>query len=293
MSYAFIRLHASEYPVALACRALGVSRSGYYDWRDRPESERARDDRALSALITQAHTASRHTYGAPRVHAELRAQGYRVARKRVARLMRQAGLRGAMPPRRPRRRQASKTEAAPDLVQQQFHVEAPNRVWCADVKQIWTREGWLYLAAVLDLYSRRVVGHACGSRGDAALVQRALRAALGRRRPPAGLVHHSDRGAVYREHNYRALLRRHRAVPSESRAGTPQDNAVVESFFATLTREVLNRERFVTRQAARSSVFEYIEIFYNRQRRHSTLGYVSPAAFESHSSNKGVSVKVG
>lgn len=293
MSYAFIRQHASEYPVALACRALGVSRSGYYDWRDRPESARTRADRALSALIAQAHTASRHTYGAPRVHAELRAQGHRVARKRVARLMRQAGLRGAMPPRRARRHRASLAEAAPDLVQQQFHAEAPNRVWCADVKQVWTREGWLYLAAVLDLYSRRVVGHACSLRGDADLVQRALRAALGRRRPPAGLVHHSDRGAVYREHGYRALLRQHQALPSESRAGTPQDNAVIESFFATLTREVLDRERFATRRAAQSSVFEYIEVFYNRQRRHSTLGYLSPCDYEAQSFHKGVSVKAG
>ncbi|MEM6785507.1 MAG: IS3 family transposase [Bacteroidota bacterium] len=284
MSYAFIRQHASEYPVALACRALGVSRSGYYDWPDRPESERARADRALTALIAQVHTASRHTYGAPRVHAELQAQGHRVARKRVARLMRQAGLRGAMPPRRAHRPRASTAEAAPDLVQQQFLAEAPDRVWCADVKQIWTREGWLYLAVVLDLYSRRVVSHACGSRGDEALVTRALRAAPGRRRPPAGLVHHSDRGSVYREHTYRALLKQHRALPSESRAGTPQDNAVVESFFATLTREVLDGARFATRQAGTSSVFEYVEVFYNRQRRHSTLDYLSPADYESATS---------
>ena len=300
MKYAFIRRHASAYPVAAACRVLGVSRSGYHAALSRPESERARADRELTALIAQAHAASRHTYGAPRIHAELRARGVRVGRGRVARLMHQAGLRGACPPRHRRRQRAEAASATlPDLLERRFApevVSAPNRVWCADIKQVWTQEGWLFLAAVIDLYSRRIVGHAYGAAATNRLVKRALDAGIGRRRPSRGLIHHSDRGAAYLSGPFVAVLEAAGARQSLSRPGTPLDNAVIESFFSTLEREVLVRWQFATQVQARSVLFEYIEVFYNRQRRHSSLGYISPVAFEARASTiatTGVSTNVG
>ncbi|HLT48507.1 MAG TPA: IS3 family transposase [Rubricoccaceae bacterium] len=296
MRYAFIRQHASECPVATACRVLSVSRSGYHAWLARPESARAQADRDLTAMIVEAHAASRRTYGAPRLHAELRDQGVRVGRKRVARLMRQAGLRGALHPRKRRRRGLAVVEPpehGPDLVRRRFTAEAPGRVWCADVKQVWTREGWLYLAAVIDLHSRRIVGHACGSASTTALVTRALASAVGRQRPGRGLVHHSDRGAAYVSGPFLASLQAAGAVRSLSRPGSPLDNAVIESFFSTLERELLSGRPFATRAEARSALFDYIEVFYNRQRRHSTLDYLSPAAFEARTSTEGVSTEAG
>lgn len=293
MKYAFIRQHASKYPVATACRVLGVSRSGYHAARTRPESERARSDRALSQMIAEAHTRSRQTYGAPRILADLRAQGLRVGRRRVARLMRRAGLQGAFHARRGRPTRPAKTQPtdAPDLVRRQFSAETPDRVWCADIKQVWTREGWVHLAAVLDLHSRRIVGHACGTSATTALVERALATAVDRRRPKRGLVHHSDRGAAYVSGPYLTSLQTLGATRSLGRAGTPRDNAVIESFFSTLERELLANRRFAVRAEAVSALFEYIEVFYNRQRRHSTLGYLSPVAYEAQTSTCGVSIK--
>jgi transposase InsO family protein len=295
VKYAFIRHHASEHPVALACRVLGVSRSGYHAWLARPEGARAEADRELTAMVEHAHTASRRTYGAPRLHAELRDRGVRVGRKRVARLMRQAGLRGASHPRKRRRASPSTPTPSPDpdLVGRRFCAEAPDRVWCADVKQVWTRRGWVHLAAVIDLHSRRIVGHACGPSPTAALVERALAAAVARRRPGRGLVHHSDRGAAYVSGPFLASLQAVGAVRSLSRPGSPLDNAVIESFFSTLERELLASRRFATRAEACSALFDYIEVFYNRQRRHSALGYVSPAAFEACASSQGVSTEAG
>lgn len=289
MIHAFIRQHESEFPAAMACRVLGVSRSGYQASLVRPEGERAKADRALTALIEASHTASRQTYGAPRVLDDLRDQGHRVGQRRVARLMRQAGLRGAFHPRKTPHAGLPATVDGPDLVRREFTAETPDQVWCADVKHVWTREGWLFLAAVIDLYSRRIVGHACGTSPTTELVDQAFAAAVGRRRPPAGLVHHSDRGAAYVSGPFLSSLVAAGAVRSLSRPGTPLDNAVIESFFSTLERELLVRERYVGRAEARSSLFDYIEVFYNRQRKHSTLGYLSPTAFEARAFTEGVS----
>jgi len=271
---------------------LGVSRSGYHAALIRPESERVLADRALTALVVASHAASRRTYGAPRVHDDLREQGHRVGQRRVARLMRQAGLRGAFHPRRGPRTTPSVLAQAPDIVQRRFTADARDRVWCADVKQVWTREGWLFLAAVIDLHSRRIVGHACGSSPTTALVERAFASAVRRRRPGAGLVHHSDRGAAYVSGPFLSSLAVIGAVRSLSRPGTPLDNAVIESFFSTLERELLAGRSFATHAEAASALFDYIEVFYNRQRKHSTLGYLSPAAFEARPSTlSGVSTK--
>ena len=289
MIYAFIRQHESEFPAAAACRVLGVSRSGYQASLVRPESERAKADRDLTALITASHTASRKTYGAPRILDDLRDVGHRVGQRRVARLMRQAGLRGAFHPRKASHAGVPATVDGPDLVRRRFSAVAPDRVWCADIKQVWTHEGWVFLAAVIDLHSRRIVGHVCGTSATTALAERAFAGALQSRRPSSGLVHHSDRGAAYVSGPFLSSLAAAGAVRSVSRPGTPLDNAVIESFFSTLERELLARARYVTRAEARSSLFDYIEVFYNRQRKHSTLGYLSPAAFEAHSLTEGVS----
>lgn len=297
MIYAFIRSCQGEHPVALLCRVLGVSRSGYYAEAQRPESARQQADSALTELIRQAHTESRGTYGAPRVHAALRSKGRRCSRKRVARLMRQAGLRGAMPPRG--RRKASEEEAgtpATDLLAvgpERYAPGMPARLWCADMKQIWTQEGWLHLAAVQDLGSRRIVGHACGSGATAELAQRAFLAAWQRTRPQQGLIHHSDRGSAYRSAPFQALLQRHEVCPSMSRPATPQDNATVESFFSCLERECLQGRRFASRRELRGVLFDYIEVFYNRQRLHSSLGYRSPVIYEACFPSEGLSTQSG
>jgi len=295
MIHAFIRTHASEFPAVMACRVLGVSRSGYQASLVRPESDRATADRALTALIAESHTASRQAYGAPRILDDLRDLGHRVGQRRVARLMRQAGLRGAFHERKTPHPGLPATTGGPDLVRRAFTADARDRVWCADVKQVWTREGWVFLAAVIDRagvrppYSRRIVGHACGTSATTELVARALDAAVHYRRPASGLVHHSDRGAAYVSGPFLSSLAAAGARRSLSRPGTPLDNAVIESFFSTLERELLVREHYATRAQAVSSLFDYIEVFYNRQRKHSTLGYLSPAAFEARSSTQGVS----
>lgn len=295
MIHAFIDRHRGQYPIAMACRVLGVSRSGVHASRTRPESERARADAALTVLIAASHVASRHSYGAPRVLADLREQGHRVGERRVARLMRRAGLRGAYHARRPASaRSPARTVApveSPDLVRRHFRADGPDRLWCADVKQIWTGEGWLFLAAIIDLYSRRIVGHASGRSATTELVARAFDAAVRRRRPGPGLVHHSDRGAAYVSGPMLASLQAAGAVRSLSRPGTPLDNAVIESFFSTLERELLVGARYVSRAEARASLFAYIEVFYNRHRRHSSLDYLTPTAFEARAAHTGVSTK--
>ena len=277
MSYGFVHDHVALFPVQLMCEVLGVSRSGYYDWVSRPESARAAEDRGLAAEIRASHEGSRGRYGSPRVHAELRAHGRRVGRKRVARLMRGMGL-AARRKRRFRRTtdSAHALPVAPNLLGRDFAAAAPDRVWLADLTYIWTAEGWLYLAVVLDLFSRRVVGWAMADHLGHELALAALDMAIARRRPAAGLVHHSDRGVQFAAHGYRRRLREHGMLCSMSRKGDCWDNAPMESFFATLKGELVEERDYLTRDEARADVFQYVEGFYNRRRLHSGIGYLTP-----------------
>jgi transposase InsO family protein len=282
--YRLIAREAAHHPVTLSCRVLGVSRAGFYAWRDRPLSARAQADAELTAAIHAIHTKSRGTYGSPRVHAELGTSGRRCGRKRVARLMRAAGLAGGPRPGRRRPRTTVPDPAAtpaPNLVQRDFRVLAPDRLWLADISYVPTEEGWLYLAAVLDAFSRTVVGWAMADHLRTELVLEALELALWRRRPAAGLVHHSDRGCQYTSLAFGRRLREAGLVPSMSRPANCWDNAMAESFFATLKGEFVDRQLWPTRAAARTAIFEYIEGWYNRERLHSALGYCSPAAYEA------------
>jgi len=285
----FMRDHVADFPIQAMCETLGVSRSGYYAWASRAESARVAADRALAAEIQTAHTASRGRYGSPRVHAELRARGRRVGRKRVARLMRGMGL--AARRRRRFRRTTDSSHAfpiAPNLLARNFTAEAPDRVWLADLTYIWTAEGWLYLAAVLDLYTRRVVGWAMADHLGHELAMAALDMAIARQRPLPGLIHHADRGVQFAAHRYRARLLAHGMLCSMSRKGDCWDNAPMESFFATLKGELVEGADYQTRDQARADVFHYIEGFYNKRRLHSALGYITPeqkaAAFHSAAS---------
>lgn len=282
MKFRFIRDGAAWFRVGRMCRVLNVSRSGYYAWLRRPESRRAREDRRLAAQIRAIHKQYREVYGSPRVHAELRAQKIRCSRKRVARLMRQHGIRAKQTKRfRPGTTDAKHFRpVAPNVLNRNFNPRQANTAWAADLSYIPTRQGWLYLAVVMDLFSRRVVGWAAGQDLSRDLSVRALQMALGRRRPQPGLIHHSDRGSQYTSDEYQAILTQHGMVCSMSRLGDCYDNAVVESFFHTLKVEQIEHEDYPTRREATADIFEYIEVFYNRQRRHSHLGQVSPAAFE-------------
>lgn len=282
--YAMIAAHREQYAVTLMCAALSVSPSGFYAAHHRSPSAQAQADERLRVAVRAAHAKSHRRYGAPRVHQELRAQGTRIAKKRVARLMRADGLRA-----RPRRRVVRTTDSAhrhpvaPNHLARRFAVAeigGIDRRWASDITYVPTQEGWLYLAAVLDLGSRRVVGWAMRDSLEEALVLDALRLALGQRRPAAGLQHHSDRGSQYAGGAYQRLLAAHGLTCSMSRKGDCWDNAVAESFFATLEHELLAESNFPSRQAARRAIFEFIEVWYNRERRHSSLGYLSPAAFE-------------
>lgn len=264
------------------CRVLAVSRGGYYAWRARGESAHARHDRELLAHIRRVHEASRPAYGAKKTWLELNAQAIRCGKQRVARLRKQAGIEA----RRKRRFRVMvehhhRAPAAPDLVQRRFHVGAADRVWVGDLTFIRTRAGFLHLAVLLDLYSRRVVGWAMGERPTLPLAMKALEMALLQRLPPRGLVHHTDQGALYSASAYRERLTASGIAPSMSAKGDVHDNAVAESFFSTLKNELVHHCDFSTREAARAAIFDYIEIFYNRQRRHQTLGYVSPMQFEA------------
>ena len=281
MRFAFIATEKACYPVALMCRVLQVSRSGYYAWCERPAAPRTLTDQILALEVTTIHRESRGRYGSPRVHAELRERGQRTGRKRVARLMRAAGLRA-----RERRRFRCTTDSGHgmaikgNLLARRFAVPAPNSGWVTDITYLWTLEGWLYLAVILDLFSRRVVGWALSERLERGLALNALKMALQDRQPPQGLLHHSDRGSQYASSEYQQLLAAHGLLSSMSRKGNCWDNAVAESFFATLKIELGYQRHWHTRTQARSEIFEYIELFYNRQRRHSALGYLSPDEFE-------------
>ncbi len=279
--FAFIETEKAQYPITLLCRVLGVSRSGYYAWQQRPPSARASADQSLGAQIRAIHTASRGTYGAPRVHAELREGGIRCARKRVARLLRIAGLAGCH--RRTGIRTTRRQEGAipaPDHVRRDFCAVAPDRVWVADITYVPTWAGFLYLAVVLDVYSRRIVGWAMANHLRAELVRDALDMAILRRRPAAGVIHHSDQGSQYTSLAFGARLHEAGIVASMGSRGDCFDNAMAESFFATLECELLSRQQFPTHHAARLALFDYLEGFYNTQRRHSALDYLSPMAYE-------------
>ena len=280
MRFGFVAAERAHYPVTLLCRCLAVSRPGFYAWQRRPLSLRAQADRRLAVEVAAAHAESRRTYGSPRVHRELRAQGRHVSRKRVARVMREQGLRG-----RQRRRFVRTTDSqhafpvATNVVNQAFDVPTPNTIWAGDITYLATREGWLYLAVLLDLCSRRVIGYAMSAQITRSLVLDTLRAALVRRAGRPTLTHHSDRGCQYASHEYRALLAQEAIVCSMSRPGNCWDNAVVESFFGTLKTELAEHE-WPTRTEAAAAVTDYIDAFYNPRRRHSSLDYLSPVEFE-------------
>jgi transposase InsO family protein len=281
VKFLFIAAQKAFYAVALLCHVLGVSRSGYYAWSKRPKPARAKADAELKAQITVVHAKSRSTYGSPRVHAELRSKGMSVSRKRVERLMREEGIKARQKRRFRRTTDSNHTHPiAPNVLEREFTAEAPNKVWVTDVTYIATDEGWLYLAAILDLFSRRVVGWATSATNDRLLALDALDRALCARKPRPGLLHHSDRGSPYASEDYREALRRRGLVASMSRSGDCWDNAVAESFFATLKAELVDHERYPTRAVATASIGDYLERFYNPARRHSHLGYTSPIEFE-------------
>ena len=277
----------AQHPVSRLCAVLGVSRAGYYAWKDRPASARRRGDAQLLEAIRAIHAQSTATYGWPRIHAELRHRGVRVGRKRVARLMRQAGLSGMV-----RRRKGRTTirvpgvATAPDLVRRDFAPAAPNRLWVADLTEIATWEGKLYLAVVVDCFSRRCVGWAMADHMRAELVVDALEMALWRRRPDIGLVHHSDRGGQYVSLSFGQTARAAGIAVSMGAKGCALDNAVCEAFFATLKKELTRRRSWPTRGELETAVFAWIEGWYNRRRLHSTLGYVAPAEFETGTLSK-------
>lgn len=271
----------ASYPVTVLCEALGVTRSGYYAWlkRDKSSWERANDE--LGERIVRIHQESRGTYGCPRIQVELRHQGVRVSRKRVARLMRKRGVKV-----RRRRAWVRRTTdsnhllpVAPNLLNRTFDQKAPNQAWVGDITYVRTDEGWLYLATLLDLYSRKVVGWSMSDRIDRVLALNALEMAVQKRKPDAGLVHHTDRGSQYASGDYRKALKSYGMVASMSRKGNCWDNAVAESFFSTLKSELSGGYR--SREEARRAIFEYIEVFYNRKRRHSSIGYLTPNEFEA------------
>lgn len=281
MKFAFIDEERATWPVGAMCDVLAVSRSGFYAWKTRPAPPRVLEDAKLVAEIKAAHKVGRGAYGSPRVFRALRKQGKRVGKKRIERLMRSEGIVG-----KKRKKFCVTTNSrhddpiAPNVVQRHFKAPTPNAVWVTDVTYVWTHEGWLYLAAILDLCSRRVVGWATSANNDTPLALAALAGAKASRKPLLGLIHHSDRGSVYASGDYRAALKAYGAVASMSRRGDCWDNAVAESFFATIKGEMIDDRDFETRAEATAAIADYIDAFYNVTRLHSTIGYVSPIEFE-------------
>lgn len=281
MRFVFIDAEKVFYPVVVLCRVMQVGRSGFYAWQRRAPSARARTDQVLQTHIARAFGDSRGTYGSPRIRAQLNAQGVSVSKRRVTRLMHSGGLYALRKRRFVRTTDsAHKRPIAPNLLHRDFTAAAPNRVWVTDITCVWTRQGWLYLAAMLDLFSRRVVGWAMSEHIDEKLVLAALNMALITRRPARGLIHHSDRGSQYCGTDYLAVLKAHGVQRSMSRKGDCWDNAVAESFFGTLKQEMLYRRELEPRAAVQTAIFEYLEAYYNPKRRHSTLGFLSPVEFE-------------
>ncbi len=284
MIYQFVDKHRAEYRVTRLCRTLGVSPSGYYAWRQRPPSARTVANHRLVTHMRVIHREVHETYGSPRMHAELRARGLPCNIKRVARLMRLYHLRAHHKRKyRVTTKVNPKWPVAPNQLAQHFQASAPNEKWVGDITYVWTREGWLYLAVVMDLYSRRIVGWALASTQATTLVIAALHMAIGRRQPPAGLLHHSDRGSQYASIQYQAVLQARHFTVSMSSTGNCFDNAAMESFFGTLKVERIHRQHYLTRDQAQQDIVSYIEGFYNVTRRHSTWGYRSPCEFEQAS----------
>ena len=284
MKFRFIHQHLAEhYPLEVACEVLGVSRSGYYAWRDRPASARAKRREELAEKVRAVHEQNRGVYGSPRVFRALKARGERVSENTVAKVMRQRRIRAKSKKKFvPRTTDSTHGQpVAPNVLDRQFGAQAPDRKWAVDITCVPTDEGWIYLAGVIDLCSRKVVGWSMADHMRTELVSDALAMALARRRPGEGLLHHSDRGVQYASEDYRRLLQSHGIECSMSGKGDCWDNAVMESFWGTLKTELVNHERYETRGQARASIFEYIEVFYNRQRLHSSLGYLSPEQFEA------------
>jgi len=281
MRFEFIEAEKAMFPIRLMCRVLRVTASGFYAWRTRPESKRAIRDRQLTVKVRAFHAASRGTYGSPRILEDLQEDGEKVSRKRVARLMRENELTGQMP-RRFRRTTDSKHDlpVAENVLQRDFNPEAPNRVWAADISYVRTWEGWLYLAVVLDLFSRRVVGWAVADHMRTELVRDALTMAINHRRPEGGVIHHSDRGSQYASHEYQALLTQEGMICSMSRKGDCWDNSVAESFFGTIKEDLIHRHPWPTKRKAIEAINEYIACFYNSQRRHKYLDNISPVEYE-------------
>jgi putative transposase len=282
VKFAFIHAEKASFPVTALCRLLGVTRQGYYAFASRPPSSRLADDKALHERLRALHAESRGTYGSPRLHAALRAQGLRIGKRRVERALRALGL---QPCTRRRYRVTTYANpahpAAPNTLARRFSATRPDERWVTDITYVWTDEGWCYLAVILDLFSRAVVGWALDATLSTRLPLVALDMAVRRRRPRAGLLHHSDRGCQYTSAAYRAELKALGVVVSMSRKGNCWDNAVAESFFATLKTELVHSRPWSSRLDLRAAVFDYIEVFYNRRRLHSTLGYLTPAQVES------------
>jgi transposase InsO family protein len=281
--FSFIAAEKANYPIAVMCRALEVNRTSFHDWERRAPSDRALTDAWLTEQIKQIHESKRRVYGAPRIHAELRlAHGVRVGRKRVERLMRQAGISGLVPKKRGRTTiRVPGVRVADDLVERRFTPAGPNILWLADITYLRSWEGWLYLAAIQDAYSRAIVGWSMADHMRTELVVDALKMALARRRPHAGLIHHSDMGSQYVSLGFGQAARDAGIAISMGSRGDAYDNAVAESFFATLKKELIHRHSWPTKRELGTAVFEYIETFYNRDRRHSTLGMLSPAEYET------------
>lgn len=282
MSFRFIEDHRDTYPVRLMCAVLEVSPAGYYAWRDRPVSERTKSNATLLAAIRQVHQDSSGRYGSPRVHTVLRRQGRGASRGRIERMMRRHGIRAIMAPPRRVRTTDSRHDLpiAPNLIARDFTAPAPNRVWLADITYIPTAEGWLYLAAVMDLFSRKIVGWAMRDHMQVELASAALTMAIQQQRPQAGLIHHSDRGVQYASHAYRNTLTAAGITASMSRKADCYDNAPMESFFHTLKTELVHHRNYKTRAEAQRDIFTFIEGFYNRTRLHSAIGYIAPIEME-------------
>jgi transposase InsO family protein len=281
MRFEFIQEYQNDYPVRLLCKAMKVSPSGYYAWRNRPPSKRELANQRIVDEIKVIHRENHENYGSPRVHKELVARGIAVGENKVARLMRRHKIRSK---RKKKRKTTTNSKhdypVAPNLLKRDFRADAPNQKWMGDITYIRTVEGWLYLAAVMDLYSRKIIGWAMEDNLGSTLVQSAFKMAVKNRHPGAGLLHHSDRGRQYADDFYRRLLRDHRVQISMSRRGDCFDNAPIESFFSTLKCELIHHRNYTNRVEARTDIFAYIEGFYNRKRRHSSLGYLSPEEFE-------------
>jgi putative transposase len=281
MKYWFMDQHRSSHGVQKMCRVLGVSRSGYYGWKRQPQSKRQKENEKILMEIKESHKNSHRAYGSPRISEDLQANGTKCGENRVARLMRIHGIVGKAKKKfKATTNSKHNLPVAENLLNQNFVVEKPNTVWVSDITYIATLEGWLYLVVILDLFSRQVVGWAMSDRLTSGFVVKALYQAIGRRRPPSGCIFHSDRGVQYASADFRDVLKAYDFIQSMSRKGNCYDNAVSESFFHTLKTEHVYEYRYETRAMARQSIFEYIEMFYNRQRRHSALGYRSPVSFE-------------